>query len=135
MKRLLLVCLLFLTTLPAVAEPVDFVVQLTRSPDNYGHRRVLMQIAKALDDIGEDRVRFTVVAYEEGIHALVEDNEQTRELVAGLARRGVVFHACRISMKAWGLDESQFPLEVEFVPAGAPDVIRLQLAGYKYWRP
>ena len=135
MRRFLLACLLSLMVFPVAADPVDFVVQLTRSPDNYGHRRVLMQIAKALDDIGEDRVRFTVVAYEEGIHALLEDNEQTRELVAALARRGVVFHACRISMKAWGLDETQFPLEVDFVPAGAPDVIRLQLAGYKYWHP
>jgi len=135
MRRLLFACLLSLMLFPAVADPVDFVVQLTRPSDNYGHRRALMQIAKALDDIGADRVRFTVVAYEEGIHALLEDNEQTRELVAGLARRGVIFHACRISMKAWGLDESRFPLEVEFVPAGAPDVIRLQLAGYKYWRP
>ena len=44
-------------------EPVDFVVQLTKSNDNYGKRRTFLQIDKALHDIGKDRVRFTVVAY------------------------------------------------------------------------
>jgi intracellular sulfur oxidation DsrE/DsrF family protein len=38
-------------------------------------------------------------------------------------------------MQAWGLEDNQFPLEVGFVPAGAPEVIRLQMQGYKYWRP
>jgi intracellular sulfur oxidation DsrE/DsrF family protein len=38
-------------------------------------------------------------------------------------------------MRAWDLKEENFPLEVEFVPAGAPEMIRLQMDGYKYWRP
>ncbi|RMG56133.1 MAG: hypothetical protein D6717_07040 [Gammaproteobacteria bacterium] len=114
---------------------VPFVVQLTRPAGNYGHRRVMLQLDKILDTVGEERVHFVVVAYEEGIHALLADNEQTAQLVMKLARRGVEFRACRISMRAWGLEESEFPLEVEFVPAGAPEVIRLQLEGYRYWRP
>jgi len=40
-----------------------------------------------------------------------------------------------ISMRASDLTEEHFPLEVEYVPAGAPEVIRLQMKGYKYWRP
>ena len=119
----------------ARAEPVDFVVQLTRDSANHGHRRVLLQIDRVLRDIGNDKVRFTVVAYEEGLQALAADNEQTNQLLLKLAREGVTFKACRISMKGWNLKESDFPLEVDFVPAGAPEVIRLQLAGYKYWRP
>lgn len=119
----------------ATAAPVDFVVQLTRSGDNYGHRRAFLQIDKILDDIGEDKVRFTVVAYEEGIHALLADNKETAQLLTKLAHRGVSFKACRISMNAWDLKESQFALEVDYVPAGAPEVIRLQMKGFKYWRP
>lgn len=117
------------------AEPAQFVVQLTRSGDNYGHRRVFLQLDRILNDLGEKTVAFTVVAYEDGIQALLEDNKETNQLLTKLANRGVVFKACRISMRAWNLKEDQFPLEVKFVPAGAPEVIRLQMQGYRYWKP
>lgn len=119
----------------AASEPVPFVMQLTRSGDNYGHRRAFLQIDKVLSDLGEKKLRIEVVAYEDGIHSLLADNKETSQLLTKLANRGVVFKACRISMRAWDLKEEQFPLEVEFVPAGAPEVIRLQMKGYKYWRP
>lgn len=116
-------------------KPVPFVVQLTRSSDNYGHRRSFFQIDRILNDLGEKNLKVEVVAYEDGIHALLSDNKETSQLLTKLANRGVVFKACKISMNAWNLNEDQFPLEVEFVPAGAPEVIRLQMQGYKYWRP
>lgn len=116
-------------------EPVPFVMQLTRPGDNYGHRRAFLQIDKVLNDLGEKNLNIEVVAYEDGIHALLAENKETSQLLTKLANRGVVFKACRISMRAWELKEDQFPLEVEFVPAGAPEVIRLQMKGYKYWRP
>lgn len=127
----------FLPVQPAVAADtaVPFVMQLTRSSDNYGHRRALLQIDKVLTDIGEDKLEIVVVAYEDGIQALLADNKQTAQLVTKLTNRGVQFKACKISMRAWGLSEDQFPLEVEFVPAGAPEVVRLQMQGHKYWRP
>lgn len=116
-------------------EPVPFVMQLTRPADNAGHRRALLQIDRTLNDIGEKNLKIEVVAYEDGIHALLASNEQTAQLVSKLHNRGVVFKACKISMKAWNLKETDFPLEVEFVPAGAPEVVRLQMQGYKYWHP
>lgn len=132
-----LLCILgalsFGTALAVEATPI--VMQLTRTEENYGHRRALLQIDRVLNDLGEDKVHITVVAYEDGIHALLADNNETSQLLTKLSNRGVTFRACKISMKAWGLEEDQFPLEVEFVPAGATEVIRLQLEGYKYWRP
>jgi intracellular sulfur oxidation DsrE/DsrF family protein len=116
-------------------EKIPFVIQLTRAADNYGHRRAFLQIDRVLDDLDEERLKFEVVAYEDGIHALLADNQETSQLLTKLANRGVTFKACRISMNAWRLTEDQFPLEVEFVPAGAPEVIRLQMKSYKYWRP
>ena len=116
-------------------DPVPFVMQLTRSEDNYGHRRAFLQMDKILNDIGEKKLKIEVVAYEDGIHALLANNKETSQLLTKLANRGVVFKACRISMRAWNLKEEEFPLEVEFIPAGAPEVIRLQMQGYKYWRP
>ena len=122
---------------PVIAddEAAPFVMQLTRPSDNYGHRRAFLQIDKVLDDIGEEKLNIEVVAYESGIHALLAENSETSQLLTKLANRGVTFKACRISMRAWDLSEEEFPLEVEFVPAGAPEVIRLQMLGYKYWRP
>jgi len=125
----------FFVTAHAADKTMEFVVQLTRSADNYGHRRTFMQIDKILSDIGEDKVKFTVVAYEEGIQALTANNKGTSQLLTKLANRGVTFKACRISMKAWNLSENDFPLEVDYVPAGAPEVIRLQMNSFKYWRP
>ena len=129
-----------LLILPALAfaeqkQAIPFVMQLTRTADNYGHRRALLQVDKILNDLGEDNLKIEVVAYEDGIHALLANNKKTSQLITKLANRGVKFKACKISMRAWELTEDQFPLEVEFVPAGAPEVIRLQMQGYKYWRP
>ena len=132
---ILIICIMVVPTQAAEPEPVPFVMQLTRTSDNYGHRRAFLQIDKVLSDLGEKNLRIEVVAYENGIHALLANNKETSQLLTKLANRGVVFKACRISMRAWDLKEEQFPLEVEFIPAGAPEVIRLQMNGYKYWRP
>ena len=142
MSRLLsltLILLLFPLTSMAqpevVAKPVDFVMQLTRNSEDFGHRRAFLQIDKILNDLGEKNLNIVVVAYEDGIHSLLAKSEGTAQLLSKLANRGVTFKACRISMNAWELKDEQFKLEVEFVPAGAPEMIRLQMQGYKYWKP
>lgn len=138
-KTSILVLLLTLVIPPSVVSAeqgtIPFVMQLTRSGENYGHRRAFMQIDKILNDIGEKKLKIEVVAYEDGINALLANNKETSQLLTKLANRGVIFKACRISMRAWGLKEDDFPLEVEFIPAGAPEVIKLQMQGHKYWRP
>lgn len=114
--------------------PVPFVMQMT-TEDPLLQRRAFMQIAKVLEDIGPDKVKIEVVAYEGGILSLLTNNASTAGLLEALHRQGVKFKACRISMRASDLAETDFPLEVEFVPAGAPEMIRLQMKGHRYWRP
>lgn len=116
------------------AETDKIVVQLTRDNENFGHRKAFFQIDKVLSEIGEKNLEIVVVAYEDGIHALTQ-NSRSSTMLTKLANRGVTFKACKISMNAWELSEDDFPLEVEFVAAGAPEMIRRQLAGYKYWKP
>jgi len=118
----------------AEPEPVPFVMQMTVG-DSDAQRRAFLQIAKVLQDIGPQKVKIEVVAYESGITSLLTDNNDTATLLAALAREGVRFKACRISMRGHGYTDADFPLEVEFVPAGAPEMIRLQTTGYRYWRP
>lgn len=118
----------------AKAKPVTFVMQMTAA-EELQQRRAFLQIAKVLEDIGPDKVKIEVVAYEGGIVSLLANNSGSAGLVASLSRQGVKFKACRISMRASDLSEADFPLEVEFVPAGAPEMIRLQVQGARYWRP
>ncbi len=134
-KYCVMILALFMSALPpAIAETDKIVVQLTRDNENYGHRKAFFQIDKVLDTIGEKNLEVVVVGYENGILAMTQ-NSRTSTMLTKLANRGVKFKACRISMNAWELNEDDFPLEVEYVPAGAPEMIKLQLAGYKYWKP
>lgn len=103
------------------------------NPD--AQRRAFLQMDKVLEDIGTGNVTIEVVACEGGISSLLANNSDTATLLAALARNGVRFKACRISMRAHGHKETDFPLEVEFVPAGAPEMVRLQIQGHRYWRP
>lgn len=139
--KLILISLILLNCLPLTAfstnanKPSTFVMQLTRSAENFGHRRALLQLDKSLTDLGEENIKVDVIAYEDGIYALLEDNEQTSQLVTKLVNRGVTFKVCRLSMKSQGLVDDDFPMDVGFIQAGAPEVMRLQIAGYKYLRP
>ena len=141
MKKIVSLLFLFtilLNSISSLAEPnpdaSKIVIQLTRNNENFGHRKAFFQIDKVLSEIGEKNLKIVVVAYEDGIHALTQDS-RTSQLLTKLANKGVTFKACKISMNAWDLTEDDFPLEVEFVTAGAPEMIRRQLAGYKYWKP
>jgi len=134
-KYMLMILALFASALPpAIAETGKIVVQLTRDNENYGHRKAFFQIDKVLDTLGEKNLEVVVVGYENGILAMTQD-ARTSTMLTKLANRDVKFKACRISMNAWELNEDDFPLEVEFVPAGAPEMIKLQLDGYIYWKP
>lgn len=123
-----------ITAQAAEPTPVPFVMQMTIG-DSDAQRRAFLQIAKVLEDIGPGKVKIEVVAYEGGIASLLADNNDTATLIAALAREGVRFKACRISMRGHGYTDADFPLEVEFVPAGAPEIIQLQMQGCRYWRP
>ena len=130
----ILFCLFGINARAAEPKPVPFVMQMTIG-DSDAQRRAFMQIAKVLEDIGPHKVSIEVVAYEGGIASLLADNNDTVTLIAALVREGVRFKACRISMRGHGYTDADFPLEVEFVPAGAPEMVRLQVEGYRYWQP
>lgn len=48
---------------------------------------------------------------------------------------GVAFHACNNAMKANHVSPESLPGNVEVVPAGVIDLIKLQHAGYAYIKP
>lgn len=52
-----------------------------------------------------------------------------------LQSKQVTFHACHNAMKAHGITPQQLPANVEVVPAGVLDLIKLQHLGYAYIKP
>ena len=111
-----------------------FVVQLNSGGDDY-HLISLKQIFKSLDVVGEENVKFEVVAYGGGLVALLEDNETMFPWVMKLVDRGVEFKACQMTMLSMGLESDDFPLEIDFVGSGAATVIKKRMDGYKGWTP
>lgn len=87
--------------------PIPFVMQMT-TEDPLLQRRAFLQIQKVLADIGTDKVKIEVVAYEGGILSLLSNNASTAELLETLHRQGVKFKACRISIRASDLAEAIF---------------------------
>jgi intracellular sulfur oxidation DsrE/DsrF family protein len=135
---MLLVAAFFVPGIASAAKPVNpvnFVVQLTKSNDNHGQKIALQQIEKVIQEMGGKKVHFTVVAYEEGISALLSNNLSTSQLLMKLSDEGVGFKAGQASMEVSRFKKDDFPIEVTFVPSGAAEVIRLQMQGYKYWQP
>jgi hypothetical protein len=54
---------------------------------------------------------------------------------SGAQRRAFLQIAKVLEDICHGLKEEDFPIEVDFVPAGAPEMVGLQMKGYRYWRP
>ena len=84
---MLMACGMAVAAPAATSKPVPFVVQLTRSAEDHGHRRVFLQIDKVLSDLGEKNLNIVVIAYEEGIHALLANNPETSQLLTKLANQ------------------------------------------------
>lgn len=102
----------------ATPKPVPFVMQMTVG-DSDAQRHAFLQIAKVLEDIGPGKLKNEVVTYEGAL--LPADCTD---------RNGIQFKACHISMRARGLKEADFPLEVEFVPAAAPEMVWASVTTY-----
>ncbi|KAF1293408.1 DsrE family protein [Candidatus Enterococcus leclercqii] len=47
----------------------------------------------------------------------------------------VEFHACHNAMQAFGISPEDLPANVEIVPAGVLDLVKLQHRGYAYIKP
>lgn len=48
---------------------------------------------------------------------------------------GVKFHACNNAMNSHQITATMLPKEVEVVPAGVYDIVKLQSAGFSYIKP
>ncbi len=87
-----------------------------------------------LDAENADLGELVVVAQSQGIEAVTTGGE-TEHQVRSLLDAGVSFKACRNTLDTMNLDESDLVDDMDIVPEGAVEVIRLQNEGYAYLRP
>jgi intracellular sulfur oxidation DsrE/DsrF family protein len=84
--------------------------------------------------------QITVVTHAQGVDFLMTDakdrNGNPYEVtVQELARRGVKFEVCEITLKNRGLKKEQFIEEARFTPSGVVRLAKLQGQGFAYIKP
>jgi len=98
-------------------------------------RQTLAGASNLLDDESVDVTAVVVVANGGGLALLVESRSEVGDRVAALQERGVVFRACRNTMRGAGVAEADLLDGVTTVASAVGELTRLQAAGYAYLRP
>jgi len=86
-------------------------------------------------------VKIVVVTHSKGVDFLMEGAEDKNKNpysipVAALAKKGVEFRVCEITLKSRNLKKEQFISEVKYVPSGVAEVAKLQSReGFSYVKP
>lgn len=86
----------------------------------------LANVSNLLNDDSTPVEEVVLVANGKGIKLLTESDSQSPEHVRELVEAGVSFRACRNSMAALDVEESELIEGVETVPAGVGELTKLQ---------
>lgn len=106
-------------------------------------------ITNFLNDVGEGNAEVVVVANGAGVKGYVSEKRpdagEGAACTAGicaaaagiedLARKGVLFCACRNALRANNIAPESLPALVKVVPAGMTEMVRLQAEGFAYIKP
>lgn len=121
--------------MPGGEPELRIVYQVNRDDaDYYGH--ILFSLGEMLRQT-DNRAGLAAVCFGPGLNLLTAEkpetvSQQARDRVKSLMTYGVSFRACRQTMEAMGLGESDLVEGAEVVPAGVLDMARLQKEGYAY---
>jgi len=120
---------------PAIDNPRKFVFPITdwdRSHVNH----ILSSANNVIKFYGIDNTEVVIVAYSQGINALVSNRDKRiQKRVEALMTYGVEFIACGNTMRTLKIDKKYLLDGVEVVTAGIVELIERQLRGYIYIRP
>lgn len=93
---------------------------------------VLNNLENARKALGPEQTVMELVVHGPGIGMLTRANQAGQERMAVLAAQGVVFAACRNTMKRKNLSESDLHPFATVVPAGVAEVVLKQEEGWSY---
>jgi intracellular sulfur oxidation DsrE/DsrF family protein len=120
---------------PSLENPRKFVFPMT-TWDRKEINHILGSVNNVIKFYGVDNTEVVIVAYSQGIKALLKHGNLTiQKRVKSLMTYDVEFIACGNTMKTLKIDNKELLDGVEVVTAGIVELIERQLRGYIYIRP
>ena len=115
---------------PTFDEPRKVAIQLYDSElKKVDHN--LSTIYNILKEYPEESLKVVVIAYGNGVRALMKDyDEKALTRIKSLMEYDVEFIVCRNTMETMKWTEEEFIEDVSYVQAGIVEVIERQTAGY-----
>ncbi len=117
---------------PAAAH--DKVVIQVSDADPKKWNLALNNAKNVQDGLGADNVDVEIVVYGPGIGMLKFDSEVGNR-VDQAEKSGVKLVACKVTMKAQNLTETDMLSSIGYVPGGVIELMKKQKEGYAYIRP
>jgi len=120
---------------PSLDNPRKFVFPITKW-DRNEINHILGSANNVIKFYGVDNTEVVIVAYSQGIKALLKNGNLTiKKRIKSLMTYDVEFIACGNTMKTLKIDKKELIDGVEVVTAGIVELIERQLRGYIYIRP
>jgi intracellular sulfur oxidation DsrE/DsrF family protein len=132
MKKFLLLCCLCISAtsfLAAQVKDYNVVFDIT-SGDTVDHKAVVRQAAGIIK--ANPAAKVEIVIYSQALNLAVKDKSVVAEAVQDLAKSGVSFRVCAITMKRNNIETGMLVPGVGTVPDGIYEIIVKQREGYGY---
>lgn len=118
------------TAAPTVDKKKHKIVFQLTSSDTLVQKSLVKQLANALDAAPNSKIE--VVCHNNGIVFLQKDKTSQAAKIKELAERGVVFVACRNTLRERKIAETEIVSQAGFVPAGIIEIADKQERGWAY---
>ena len=122
------------STVPTPDAPRLVVLQLSDS-DARAVNNLLFNVVNIQKHYGMDNVKVSVIAYGDGVRALLRETTSVLDRVKSLMAYGVEFVACGSTLEAMKRPQADLIEGVSVVPAAMPELIERQLRGWVVIHP
>jgi intracellular sulfur oxidation DsrE/DsrF family protein len=119
---------------PTIDHPRKIVLSLSER-DPLRVTEVIGNVGNIQRFYGADEVQLALVVYGPGVHALLRDESQVADRIAGLIAIGVEVEACQATLTTLNKDAKDLLPGVRVIPNGIPEIVERQVAGWIYVRP
>ena len=119
---------------PDMDNPRKIILQLTSS-DDAEVNSILYNAINVQKFYGMDNVKVAVIAYGQGVRALLKESSTVSSRIESLQQYDVEFVACGNTLDTFGKRTEDLLPGVARVQAGIPEIVERKLQGWIYVRP